>query len=312
MPKRKKPRTASTVAINNRARANAQACYDAAITLQEDGGCVVVFGPDDEIVKIHKTGFYHMDNDRVAAAESFPSDPSSTYIKIPETLYGGIFEKMPPFERVTVGEGRRIRNGTLKPIMVLGNGCQSHECPYLFGPDDCEHFSPRSSFTEEMNDAHVGDNESFYWTPTSRSLIKITKELLAWSRHVLAAVALLGSHARRDTMRSYSARLDAITPDSAVFASALHVLLDEITKQQNAYPREERSVEYCKLAIKHRAIENQIAIEYQQMRLEQAVVHEEWDAARARMLAASEQARKKTQPKIMAALALITPKQFGD
>ena len=148
---------------------------------------------------------------------------------------------------------------------------------------------------EEMHNPHIDDDAEFTYGGTGRYFIKITPELLAWSRNILANMELLSSAKHWVTIKEFNARLKAITLPPEV--EALKAKQRALREQQDALPGGERSVTHDALEIELECMPlvHEIQMAYARMELEKAKVREEWDEERARMLAATTAEKRKTK-----------------
>lgn len=273
----------------------AEECHLALNELSGDKD-VLAFGPDGEITKV----YYHwesMDDYRVAEAVSYPDDPSAIHVKVPPTLFRGIFSDAPKTV-VTIGDARALRDGTLEPFMVV----QCSQCTgfYLFGPDD-DNFNSDTVLSNEMDNVYIDDDEEFTWGSGGNCLIKITPALVDWARNVVATMELLGSPSNREVMRSLDARLAAIERSSQ--ETALDAKIETLRTKQDGIPGGERRVAHCELELEIASLLGKMFVTRATVALEKAKVLEEWDNVRERMLAAKAKAQRTKQPRINAALA---------
>jgi hypothetical protein len=283
----KREREPASEAEQAQALADATLCHTA---LNELGRIhddkVVTFHPNGTIKQVHCSW---SSDDGVKAAESFPDDPNAAHIKVPTALFKGIFPEAPE-TLVTIGDGRALCEGTLEPFLVLQPVDELG--PHLFGPDDA-HFGKGTVLSCEMRDEHVDDDEEFTWSGSGRCLVKITPALVEWSRTKIATVELLGSAAHRAALQTFAARLDMIALPDAV--KAWQKKNGEISQKQRDLS--ERSIAWNELQLKSAPISHKIAMAFAEAGLKRAKVLEEWDAARARMLAPKATATAAANPK---------------
>ena len=217
------------------------------------------------------------------------NDPAATHIKIPHELLKNAFPK-PPHTVVTIGDGRALYNEEVRPYYVLQP--IDGEAPELLEASDY-YFRPGMVMYEEMNDPEIDDDEPFTWGGTGRCLIKITPELLAWSRNVLDTMRLLSNPAHWDTITHYNDFLECITvPEDVV--TELRRKVSPIRERQEALPRlsnGERSSSWHKLELEAAAINHQIQMEHKKTELKRSELLEEWYEQLAHMLAADTTAK---------------------
>ena len=141
---------------------------------------------------------------------------------------------------------------------------------------------------EEMHNPEIDDDTEFTWGGSGRYLIKITPELLSWSRHVLAVMKLLSNSAHWDTITHYNGSIKHITVPQDV-VEPLRQKVHAIRKKQEALPTlpdGERSSTWHKLELEAIPITQQIQLEYKKTELKETELLEEWYEQLADMLKA--------------------------
>ena len=272
--KKRKHTPAADKTVEAQALADAELCHQALNELRFDFEDVtVVFDANGKLKGVPKECY---DSDKGFFRDT-KRDNGDVDVVVPHKLFKDLFPEAPE-TKVTIGDGRALRNGTLAPFYVLQP--VDDEGPFLFGPGD-DHFDPGSVLREQMDDEDIDDDKEFAWSGSCRYYVKITPELVAWSRTVFTAVELLGDPAHRKTIQAFAARLDAIALPCST--KALEAQDERLKTQQATLP--ERSVAWHELELLRTLLKHQMGMVRKQVALEQAKVLEEWDAARARMLA---------------------------
>jgi len=294
VPKRHKCEPVSEKA-KKQAEADAELCQLALAELhRRDFEGVAVFDPNGKFLGLKRWYSCNDDDDDYAelrkevAVKEFNSDdendPAATHVKIPSDLFEGMFPE-PPETVVTIGDGRALYDGKMEPFWVLqpidGEGTE------LFKVSDL-YFQPGMVMYEEMHNPDIDDDTHFTWGGSGRYFIKITPELLAWSRNVLATVELLSSATHWETIKEFNARLKAeVFPEDVVIW--LRERRQELLEKKRALPSDPDSVAYKEMALtfmplsqKIRAMEDQWTA---RMGLAKTKVRKEWKEECARMLA---------------------------
>lgn len=294
VPKRRKCKPVSEEA-KKQAEADADLCHLALIELyQRDFEGVAVFDTNGKFTGLKQWYRCNDDDDDYAelrkevAVKEFDefdeNDPAATHIKIPSDLFKGMFPK-PPGTVVTIGDGRALYDGKMEPFWVLqpidGEGAE------LFKVSDL-YFQPGFVMYEEMHNPDIDDDTHFTWGGTGRYLIKITPELLAWSRNVLATVELLSNAKHWETIKEFNVRLkNQVFPDDVVIW--LRAQRQELREKEKTLPSDRDSVAYKEMALKFMPLSQKIrAMEDQwtaRMGLAKVKIHKEWKEECARMLA---------------------------
>ena len=255
---------------------------------------VAVFRPNGQFHELKQWYSCNDDDDDYAelrkevAVKEFHSDdendPAATHVRIPHELFKNAFPK-PPETLVTIGDGRALYNEEVRPFYVLqpidGEG------PALFEATDY-HFRPGMVMYEEMNNLEINDDAEFEWGGSGRYLIKITPELVGWSRNVLAAMRLLSNSTHWDTITYYNDALKRITVPQDVVDHLRHKAR-AIRKKQEALPtlpNGDYGSAWHKLELEVSPIIQQIEMECTKSYLKETEVREEWHKQLADMLAA--------------------------
>ena len=219
------------------------------------------------------------------------NDPAATHVRIPHELFKDAFPK-PPETAVTIGDGRALYNEEVRPFYVLQP--VDGEGPALFEATD-SHFRTGTVMYEEMHDPDIDDDAEFTWGGSGRYLIKITPELVAWSRHVLAAMRLLSNSAHWDTITYYNDALKRITVPQDV-VDHLRQKVHAIRKKQEALPtlpNGKHSSTWHKLELEAMPITQQIQLEYKKAKVKGTELLEEWNEWLADTLEAGKSANGK-------------------
>jgi len=274
---------------------DAEVCHDAFNRLHgRDFQGVAIFRPNGQFHELKQWYSCNVDDDDYAelrkevVVKEFDSDdendPAATHVRIPHELFKNAFPK-PPQTVVTIGDGRALYNEEVRPFYVLQP--VDGEGPELFEATD-SHFRPGKVMYEEMNDPEIDDDTEFEWGGSGRYLIKITPELVAWSRNVLAAMRLLSNAAHWDTITYYNDALKRITVPQDVVDHLRHKA-HAIRKKQEALPtlpNGKRSSTWHKLELEAIPITQQIQLEYKKTELKETELLEEWYEQLADMLKA--------------------------
>ena len=219
------------------------------------------------------------------------NDPAATHVRIPHELFKDAFPK-PPETAVTIGDGRALYNEEVRPFYVLQP--VDGEGPALFEATD-SHFRTGTVMYEEMHDPDIDDDAEFTWGGSGRYLIKITPELVAWSRHVLAAMRLLSNSAHWDTITHYNGSIKRVTVPQDV-VDHLRQKVHAIRKKQEALPtlpNGKHSSTWHKLELEAMPITQQIQLEYKKAKVKGTELLEEWNEWLADTLEAGKSANGK-------------------
>ena len=282
-PSKIKPMSADE---DRKALLDAEVCHAAFNELHGHGfEGVAVFRPNGQFHEVKR--WYSCNDDeedyaelrKEVAIKEFDSDdendPAATHVKLPDELLKNAFHK-PPETVVTIGDGRALYNEEVRPFYVLQP--VDGEGPHLFEASDY-HFRPGTVMYEEMHNPDIDDDTEFTWGGSGRYLIKITPELVSWSRHVLAVMKLLNNSAHWDTITYYNSSIKHITVPQDV-VNDLRQKAHAIRKKQEALPTlpdGERSSTWHKLELEAMPITQQIQLEYKKTELRKVELLEEWN-----------------------------------